>query len=123
MIYPIRQLLRIAKYADSPLNRAILRPRGKVFSMLLRGAKSTRSLILLIAVAAVFASARPSLAASPAPSAASCPEAHKQAAAISPTDPQAVIAYLTDVIGWYHHLGVEATLVVEPNETLYVADD
>ncbi len=44
-------------------------------------------------------------------------------AAISPTDPQTVISYLTDVINWYRHLGVEAQLVVEPNEMLYFAAD
>ena len=49
-------------------------------------------------------------------------EASRQAA-VSPNDPQTVIAYLSDVINWYRHLGVEAQLVVEPNETLYFAAD
>jgi DNA repair exonuclease SbcCD ATPase subunit len=34
-----------------------------------------------------------------------------------------VIAYLTDLLNWYRHLGVEAQLVVEPNEMLYLAAD
>ncbi len=34
-----------------------------------------------------------------------------------------VIAYLSDVINWYGHLGVEAQLVRDPDETLFFADD
>ena len=34
-----------------------------------------------------------------------------------------MIGYLTDVLNWYRHLGVEAQLVVEPNEMLYFAAD
>jgi len=60
--------------------------------------------------------------AQPTPAPASNAGASNQAA-VSPTDPQTVIAYLTDVISWYRHLGVEAQLVVEPNETLYFAAD
>jgi small-conductance mechanosensitive channel len=60
--------------------------------------------------------------AQPTPISAANAEASKQAA-VSPTDPQTVIAYLSDVINWYRHLGVEAQLVVEPNETLYFAAD
>ena len=58
----------------------------------------------------------------PTPAPASNAEASNQAA-VSANDPQTVIAYLTDVINWYRHLGVEAQLVVEPNETLYFAAD
>jgi small-conductance mechanosensitive channel len=60
--------------------------------------------------------------AQPTPISASNAEASRQAA-VSPTDPQTVIAYLTDVLNWYRHLGVEAQLVVEPNEMLYFAAD
>ena len=60
--------------------------------------------------------------AQPTPAPASNAEASNQGA-VSPTDPQTVIAYLTDVINWYRHLGVEAQLVVEPNEMLYFAAD
>src|SRR5579862_654228 len=87
------------------------------------------SIVLLIAVsfaalAAVFGSPRRLLAQSAAPSAistampaptsaaqpisVSSPVPGNQAVAVSPTNPQTVIAYLSDVIGWYHHLGVEA---------------
>jgi small-conductance mechanosensitive channel len=110
--------------------------------MLRRSANSATSLILLIAVSfatilAVFGSPGRSLAQSPAPSAISTPMPAptaganpasvapplNQSAAVSPTNPQTVVAYLSDVIGWYHHLGVEAQLVVEPNETLFLAAD
>lgn len=46
-----------------------------------------------------------------------------QPAAFSPTNPQTVIAYLSDVISWYRHLGIERQLVVDPNEALFFADD
>ena len=38
-------------------------------------------------------------------------------------DARAVISYLSDVINWYGHLGVEAQLVSDPDETLFFADD
>src|SRR5260370_6745405 len=61
------------------------------------------------------------------PSAQSAPRpsssATRSPAVGSPTDQQTVIAYLTDVINWYRHLGLEAQLVVEPNEMLYFAAD
>ncbi len=34
-----------------------------------------------------------------------------------------MISYLSDVISWYRHLGVEAQLVVEPTEMLFFASD
>ncbi len=40
-----------------------------------------------------------------------------------PPDAQTVISYLSDVIKWYGHLGVEAQLVRDPDETLFFADD
>jgi small-conductance mechanosensitive channel len=107
--------------------------------MLRLGTNRAASLVLLIAVS--FAAA---LAQSPAPSAVSTPmpapslganhpavatplatsqAANPQHAPVSPTNPQTVIEYLSDVIGWYHHLGVEAQLVVEPNEALFLAAD
>ncbi len=74
------------------------------------------------------ASAAPSLAAasSVAASAAAQPSAAPSPAAAStatPLDAHAVISYLSDVINWYGHLGVEAQLVREPDETLFFADD
>ena len=41
----------------------------------------------------------------------------------TPPDAHTVIAYLSDVINWYGHLGVEAQLVRDPDETLFFADD
>src|SRR5258708_39271221 len=45
------------------------------------------------------------------------------AAGIAPLDAHGVIAYLTDVINWYGHLGTEAQLVRDPDETLFFAND
>src|SRR5258708_38088162 len=67
-------------------------------------------------------SAKPTSNAAPHPASASGAEAARQAPD-SPTDPQTVISYLSDVIGWYRHLGVEAQLVVEPTEMLFFASD
>src|SRR5271155_453522 len=117
--------------------------------MLRRGANDTASSVLLIAVsfaaiAAIFGLSRRSLAESPAPSAASTPMSASgpgannpavaalatsqsanptSGAAVSPANPQSVIAYLADVIGWYRHLGIESQLVVEPNEMLFFSND
>jgi hypothetical protein len=65
-------------------------------------------------------SAAPSVAATgaPQPAAAASP-----AAAAPPLDAHSVIAYLTDVINWYGHLGAEAQLVRDPDETLFFAND
>ena len=70
----------------------------------------------------------PTAAASVAATAAR-PAAAASAAAVSvsaaplPPDAKTVISYLSDVINWYGHLGVEAQLVSEPDETLFFADD
>lgn len=62
-------------------------------------------------------------AATPQPAAAlSLVPVNASAAAQSP-HAQAVISYLSDVINWYRHLGVEAQLVRDPDETLFFADD
>src|SRR5260370_17033780 len=52
-------------------------------------------------------------AAAPSPAAASAPV----------LDAHSVIAYLSDVINWYGHLGAEAQLVRDPDETLFFAND
>jgi small-conductance mechanosensitive channel len=62
-------------------------------------------------------------AAAPQPAAASSPASASVSAAASAPDAQTVISYLSDVIKWYGHLGVEAQLVRDPDETLFFADD
>jgi hypothetical protein len=71
------------------------------------------------------ASAQPTVlvTAAPQPAAASSPASLNTSAAASPPDAQTVISYLSDVIKWYGHLGVEAQLVRDPDETLFFADD
>ena len=66
------------------------------------------------------AKSTPNAVRQPAPT--SSAEAARQASD-SLTDPQTVISYLSDVISWYRHLGVEAQLVVEPTEMLFFASD
>ncbi|HYK63778.1 MAG TPA: hypothetical protein VEY94_02430, partial [Patescibacteria group bacterium] len=61
------------------------------------------------------AAPRPSAAANPATPGASVPA--------SAPDAHTVIAYVTDVITWYGHLGAEAQLVSHPDETLFFAND
>ncbi len=73
------------------------------------------------AASAQAASAPP--AAAPQPAAASSPASASVSAAASAPDAQTVISYLSDVIKWYGHLGVEAQLVRDPDETLFFADD
>jgi small-conductance mechanosensitive channel len=112
-----------------------MRPRGKTpISSVIVG--------LLGAIVALFGSPRLARAQSPAASAISsrslsanptskaamqpAPQSSAEAARpapYSPTDPQTVISYLSEVISWYRHLGVEAQLVVEPNEMLFFASD
>ncbi len=78
------------------------------------------------AAATAPTSAAPSVAATGAPhpaAAASPTTASASAAATPPLDTHSVIAYLTDVINWYGHLGAEAQLVQEPDETLFFAND
>jgi small-conductance mechanosensitive channel len=67
------------------------------------------------------ASAAPSVAATGAPQPAAA--ASPATATASPLDAHSVIAYLTDVINWYGHLGAEAQLVRDPDETLFFAND
>jgi len=83
---------------------------------------SAASSAAIVGPLATFSSRSRTPSPAPTPASAASAEAHKQAA-FSPTDPQTVIAYLSDVISWYRHLGVEAQLVVEPNEMLYFAAD
>src|SRR5580700_5711013 len=94
------------------------------------------AIALAIAIAPAFAQspATTSQAASAAPASAAPPVAAtgapQPAAAASPAaataavlDAHSVIAYLTDVINWYGHLGAEAQLVRDPDETLFFAND
>ncbi len=71
------------------------------------------------------ASAAPSafVTTAPQPAAASSPSAAKASTGAHTPDARAVISYLSDVINWYGHLGVEAQLVSDPDETLFFADD
>ena len=55
--------------------------------------------------------------------AAASPAAANAAASPTPPDAHMVTSYLSDVINWYGHLGVEAQLVSDPDETLFFADD
>jgi small-conductance mechanosensitive channel len=57
------------------------------------------------------------------PAAAASPASTGPSVAASAPDAHTVISYLTDVINWYGHLGAEAQLVRDPDETLYFADD
>src|SRR5271170_6819461 len=115
-----------------------MRPRCKT---------SIRSVFMRLGVAGVFVIALaiaiiPALAQSPAtsPRATSAPASSARASAVAtaavqpsagptaanaaaPLDSHSVILYLSDVINWYGHLGVEAQLVRDPDETLFFADD
>jgi small-conductance mechanosensitive channel len=108
-----------------------MHPRFKITSVSMRVCVAgALAIALAIASAAAFAqsSATGSQTASAAPSATAA-SAAASAAAISvsaaplPPDAKTVISYLSDVINWYGHLGVEAQLVNEPDETLFFADD
>jgi small-conductance mechanosensitive channel len=68
---------------------------------------------------------KPSISASaaPRPSAAANPATPGASVPASALDAHTVISYLTDVISWYGHLGAEAQLVSDPDETLFFADD
>ena len=46
----------------------------------------------------------------------------QNAQVVSPWDPQTVLSYLSDLISWYRHLGVEAELVQDPYETLFLSN-
>ncbi len=67
---------------------------------------------------------------SPSPNASTAPAGSSTAGAVKADtsaairiDPQAVIAYLNDVINWYRHLGDEAQFVSEPSEMLFFSSD
>ena len=77
-----------------------------------------------VAPSASVPTAAASVAATAArPAAAASTAAVSVSAAPLPPDAKTVISYLSDVIDWYGHLGVEAQLVSEPDETLFFADD
>ncbi len=85
---------------------------------------------IALAIACTPASAAPSAAApsadattAPQPQAASSQASVNAPAGGTPPDARTVISYLSDVINWYGHLGVEAQLVRDPDETLFFADD
>jgi small-conductance mechanosensitive channel len=61
--------------------------------------------------------------AAPRPAAAASPASVGAAAPVLAPNAKTVISYLSDVINWYGHLGVEAQLVRDPDETLFFADD
>jgi small-conductance mechanosensitive channel len=73
------------------------------------------------AAATAPTSAAPSVAATGAPQPAAA--ASPAAATAAVLDAHSVIVYLTDVINWYGHLGAEAQLVRDPDETLFFAND
>jgi small-conductance mechanosensitive channel len=86
-----------------------------------------RVLTRLIAIVLTVVFGAMLLGASPAPSPAEAPTASAQltigAAPTHAADSQAVIGFLSQVIGWYRHLSVEAPLVTDPADMLFVADD
>jgi len=114
-----------------------MRPRFKIYT---RAAVVALALAIAVAIAGAAgfaqgpatgldgASAAPSTAApqpvaEARPVAAASPAAANAAATPTPPDAHMVTSYLSDVINWYGHLGVEAQLVRDPDETLYFADD
>ncbi len=88
----------------------------------------TRAIALALAALGVLTAAAP---ASPPPPAAQSPHPavtaalSTQAVAAATKFPggQALIGFLSQTIGWYRHLAVEARMLSEPAEALYVADD
>jgi small-conductance mechanosensitive channel len=109
-----------------PLSRLIHRSRSSLVI--------TAMFAIAVAIATAPAFAQSSKATAGAQSAAAAPSvvatsAPRPAAAASPAaavpalDAHSVIAYLTDVINWYGHLGTEAQLVRDPDETLFFAND
>ena len=87
------------------------------------------AIAIAIAIAPAFAQdtsvapSAPQPAAEARPVAAASPAAANAAASPTPPDAHMVTSYLSDVINWYGHLGVEAQLVSDPDETLFFADD
>ncbi len=109
-----------ASLAPSALSTAM--PASRIgASSSLSSSASTGAIAAAPSPLASSQATNPTSAAAP-PSAGPSSAAQKQAT-FSPTNPQTVIAYLSDVIGWYRHLGTEGQLVVEPEETLFFADD
>ena len=91
-------------------------PAGKVVRVLKR--------FFLPAVVLVTMSAAPrNCAATTLASTPAAPAAAPPPAIASPASSQAVIAYLSEVIGWYRHLATELQLVNDPEEALYYGDD
>ena len=82
-----------------------------------QGASVAPSATVPTAAASVAATAEPR------PAAGASTASVGASAAPLPPDAKTVISYLSDVINWYGHLGVEAQLVSEPDETLFFADD
>ncbi len=88
-------------------------------------AQSSKAATIAPTTSARPSSAAPTSAMTAAPQPASAPSTatlNAPAGAPTPTA-QTVISYLSDVINWYGHLGVEAQLVRDPDETLFFADD
>ena len=123
-------------FFGSPVGFVAMHLRFKITSVSMRVCVAVVfAIALAVACAAAFAQspAAGAQSASVAPSAsvptAARPAAAASAAAVSvlaaplPPDAKTVISYLSNVINWYGHLGVEAQLVSEPDETLFFADD
>ena len=104
---------------------AILLAIGLVFVTRALAQSPATTTAASVAPSAVFApSSAPSVStAAPAPHANSTSSTTSVRSSVAPTDPQTVISYLSEAITWYRHLGVEAELVREPEETLFFADD
>ncbi len=67
-------------------------------------------------------SALASASATPAQATGTTAPVRQNAQVVSPWDPQTVLSYLSDLISWYRHLGVEAELVQDPYETLFLSN-
>ncbi|HVN27359.1 MAG TPA: mechanosensitive ion channel family protein [Candidatus Binataceae bacterium] len=80
-----------------------------------------------LAVALIMFFSATLFGASPAPSPAQAPAVAPSTAVTAPkmhqSDGPAVIGFLSQVIGWYRHLGLEQRLVTDPADMLFVADD
>ncbi|HVA79493.1 MAG TPA: mechanosensitive ion channel family protein [Candidatus Binataceae bacterium] len=87
-----------------------------------RSASPAQAKASVRAHATTIPNARPSEAGAPA-AAARPPVVASAARTPAPADARTIISYLSDVISWYRHLGVEAQLVREPEEALFYADD
>src|SRR5258708_9843439 len=124
---------KVFLWLSSPVPTIAMRSRCKIFLSAILRVLVAFAIAIAIAnmpafaqgskatVGAQSASAAPSVVATgaPQPGAAASPAA---AGAVA-LDAHSVIAYLTDVINWYGHLGTEAQLVRDPDETLFFAND